>query len=249
MDKFEPWFQRPRPNTGASLRLFCFPFAGGGAVSYRSWLDHLPPKLELCALVLPGREKRFREKPFDQLIPLAESLADIIEACMDMPFAFFGHSLGTLIGFELTRHMRRKKLPAPVHFFVSGWRAPHLPDPDPPVHQLPKSRFIDELKRLNGTPALVLREAELLEVFLPVLRSDFKMAETYVYENEDPIESSITAFGGLHDEKASREDLEAWHQHTRKKFRLKMFPGGHFYIQHRQQELCEEIAGDLRSYC
>ena len=215
---------------------------------YRSWADMLPPEIELYALQLPGRESRFQEKSFDQLLPLAKALANIIPVQIDVPLAFFGHSLGTLIGFELARQMRQKKLHAPVHFFVSGRRAPHLPDPNPPMHQMPTSRFISELKRLDGTPELILRSPELVELFLPILRSDFKMNETYVYENEDPIECSITAFGGMHDNKAFREDLEAWHLHTSKKFRLKMFQGGHFFFKDRQQELLEEIVRDLQGY-
>jgi medium-chain acyl-[acyl-carrier-protein] hydrolase len=247
-EKFALWFKRFKPNPNASLQIFCFPFAGGGTLAYNSWANALAPFFELYALQLPGRECRFKEKPFDQLLPLVKELADTICLALNKPFAFFGHSLGALISFELTRHLQEKKLPAPIHFFVSGWRAPHLPDPYPPLHRLPLAGFIQELKRLNGTPESVLQNPELLEIFLPVLRSDFKMAETYVYENEDPIACPITAFGGRHDHLVSRGELEAWQLHTSEKFRLKMFPGGHFYINHRQQELFDEIAGDLRDY-
>lgn len=217
-------------------------------MSYRSWADKLPPEIELYSLQLPGRENRFQEKPFNQLLPLAKTLASIIPVHNDVPLAFFGHSLGTVIGFELVRQMRQKKLHAPVHFFVSGRRAPHLPDPDPPMHQMPTSKFISELKRLDGTPELVLTNPELMEIFVPILRSDFEMIETYVYQNEDPIECSITAFGGMLDNKASREDLDAWHLHTSKKFRLKMFQGGHFFFQDRQRELLAEIVRDLQGH-
>jgi medium-chain acyl-[acyl-carrier-protein] hydrolase len=247
-EKFALWFRRFKPNPDAGLRLFCFPFAGGGTLAYNGWAAALAPAFEVYALQLPGREHRFKEKPFDQLLPLVDELVDAVCPPTNKPFAFFGHSLGTLIGFELVRQMRRQKLPGPVHFFVSGWRAPHLPDPYPPLHRMARAGFMQELKRLNGTPESVLQNPELMEIFLPVLRSDFKMAETYVYENQDPIACPITAFGGRHDLRVSRGELEAWQAHTSDKFRLRMFSGGHFYLQHRQQELCDEIVGDLRGY-
>jgi medium-chain acyl-[acyl-carrier-protein] hydrolase len=247
-EKFALWFRRFKPNPDAGLRLFCFPFAGGGTLAYNGWAAALAPAFEVYALQLPGREHRFKEKPFDQLLPLVDELVDAVCPPTNKPFAFFGHSLGTLIGFELVRQMRRQKLPGPVHFFVSGWRAPHLPDPYPPLHGMARAGFMQELKRLNGTPESVLQNPDLMEIFLPVLRSDFKMAETYVYENQDPIACPITAFGGRHDLRVSRGELEAWQAHTSDKFRLRMFSGGHFYLQHRQQELCDEIVGDLRGY-
>jgi medium-chain acyl-[acyl-carrier-protein] hydrolase len=148
---------------------------------------------------------------------------------MDFPFAFFGHSLGSLISFELTRWLRRQKVPCPLQLFVSGCRVPQIPNPDPPIHQLPDVEFIEELRRFNGTPKAVLDNPELMEVFLPLLRSDMRLYETYVYDHEAPLDCPISAFGALEDEEVSREELAAWYDQTRSRFNIQMFPGDHFF--------------------
>jgi medium-chain acyl-[acyl-carrier-protein] hydrolase len=244
----DEWIKLPEPNPQALLRIFCFPFGGGGASFYQTWTDSLPPEIELCPVQLPGRENRLREQPFAHLPALVETLSQILESYLNMPFAFFGHSMGAWIGFELARQLRREKKTGPVQLFVSGRRAPQLPNFETPKHQLPKSEFIKELRRYNGTPELVLREPELMEFFLPLLRADFSILETYIYENEDPLNCSITAFGGIEDNKTSREDLEAWGEQTRRGFRLKMFPGDHFFLKSAREQLLFEIAKDLEMF-
>lgn len=245
---FERWVLWPKPNPRARLRLFCFPFGGGGASFYRTWTDGLPPDVEVCAVQLPGRENRLREPPFTQLSMLVETLARLLEPHLHIPFAFFGHSMGALIGFELARQLRRQNRIGPIYLFISGRRAPQLPNLDPPKHNLPESEFIEELRHYNGTPELVLQEPELMEIFLPLLRADFSILETYVYKNEDSLSCPITAFGGLQDSKTSYEDLTAWHEQTCREFRLKMFPGDHFYLKGARAQLLREINKDLERF-
>jgi len=242
------WFLIPKKNKQANLRLFCFPFGGGGASFYRTWTECLPLTVELCLVQPPGRECRLREKPFTRLMPLATTLSRIIETYLDMPFAFLGHSMGAWIGFELTRQLRWQSKPGPVHLFVSGRRAPQLQDPDPPKHNLPKSELIKELRRFNGTPELVLQEPELLDIFLPILRADFAVLETYKYTEELPIDCPITVFGGLQDRQAGYEELIAWRENTIREFRLKMYPGDHFYLKETKGQLLSEITKDLKRY-
>jgi medium-chain acyl-[acyl-carrier-protein] hydrolase len=166
---------------------------------------------------------------------------------MDSPFAFFGHSLGALISFELTRRLRRQKTPSPLQLFISGCRAPQIPNPDPPIHQLPDAEFIEELGRFNGTPQAVLDNPELMEVFLPLLRSDIGLWETYVYDHEAPLDCPISAFGGLADEEVSREELAAWRDQTRSSFSMQMFPGDHFFLNGKESNsLLEAISRDIR---
>ena len=143
-----------------------------------------------------------------------------------MPYAFFGHSMGSLISFELVRYLRREGHdPGPVRLFVSGHRAPQLPDPDPPTHHLAEPEFIEELRRLKGTPEEVLQNAELLRLMLPLLRADFALCETYIYRPEKPLTCPITAFGGLQDDEVPRETLAAWHEQTYNSFKLRFFVG------------------------
>lgn len=129
----------------------------GGALIYHPWADKLPLDVEICSVRLPGRENRLREKPFTRLTSLVETLAGVLKPYIKIPFAFFGHSVGALISFEFAREIRRQNCFGPIHLFVSGRRAPQLPDPDPPIHRLPEAAFVYELKRLNGTPDAVLQ--------------------------------------------------------------------------------------------
>lgn len=170
------------------------------------------------------------ERPFTQLEPLVQHLASPLLPYLDKPFAFFGHSMGGLVSFELTRLLRREYGVSPVHLFVSGHRAPQVPDPDLPIHALPESEFLEELRRFNGTPEAVLKNAELMQLLLPTLRADFAVIETYAYTPETPLECPITAYGGLQDREVSCNELEAWREQTNASFVLQMFPGDHFFL-------------------
>ncbi len=241
------WVRYPRPKPQARLRLFCFHYAGGGASAFRTWERSIPPEIELALIQLPGRENRAREKAFTHLISLVDELTDTLLPLFDKPFVFFGHSLGALISFELARQLRRQQGPAPLHLFVSGCRAPQRPIPasEVPIHFLPDDEFIQKLREYNGTPEAVLQHAELMDLLMPVLRADFALYETYVYQPEEPLSCSISAFGGLQDPKVSREDVAAWREQTQGDFVLRMFPGDHFFLHSTQAQLLQTVSQDL----
>ncbi len=132
------WFVYPRPNPRAALRLFCLPYAGAGAAAFRNWHEGLPSSVELCSVELPGRGARLREAPYDRLSPLIENLAGAIVPLIDKPFAFFGHSLGALAAFDLTRQIRKSCAKRPAYLFVSGRPGPHLPVHHPQLHAFPE---------------------------------------------------------------------------------------------------------------
>ncbi|WP_437647918.1 thioesterase II family protein [Sorangium sp. So ce362] len=240
----DPWVGCPRPNPAARLRLFCFPYAGGGSSSYGAWWRGLPAHTELCAIKLPGREARLSEPPFERLTPLVQALATALERWLTKPFAFYGHSLGALVSFELARELRRRGAPLPRHLLLSGRRAPHQPGPAP-LHGLPDHEFLAWLRRMGGTPDEVLREPELLALFLPTLRADVAVNEVEPFVPEAPLDCPISAFGGLEDERAGRAELEAWREHTRGPFRVEMFPGGHFFVRSAREPLLRSIAALL----
>ena len=240
------WFTFPRPNPHASLRLFCFPYAGGRASVFRLWPDNLPSTIEVCAVELPARGRRIKEHPIARLAPLAQSIAHSLPLCFDKPFVFFGHSMGALLSFEVARQLRRQYGRQPVQLIVSGRRAPQVPDKDPPTNSLPESDFVAELRRLNGTPKEVLEHAELLEFMLPILRADFEVNETYDYVAEPPLSCPITACGGLQDREVSRPDLDAWREQTNASFVLRMFPGDHFFLNAYQPLFLRSLAYDLQ---
>src|SRR5436305_4142907 len=166
-----------KPGTTARYRLFCFPYAGGGASVYYTWQASFPSEIEICPVQLPGREGRITERPFDDLPLLVQAITDVVLPYLEIPFAFFGHSMGTLISFELARQLRRQQAPTPVHLFVAGHRAPQLPDPHPPTYHLPEADFVDSLRRFNGTPETVLQHGELMQVMLAALRADMAIRE------------------------------------------------------------------------
>ena len=240
-----PWINCPKPNPGAKLRLFCFPYAGGSALIYQRWPDVLPASIELCAVQLPGRGARHAERPFARIGPLVEAAAENLLPYMDRPFALFGHSIGAIISFELARHLRRKHQLEPVRLLVSGRRAPHVPDTEPPTYDLPEPEFIEKLRQLNGTPQEVMEHAELMQLMIPLLRADFAISETYSYYEEAPLSCPISAYGGLQDTEVPRENLEAWREHTTAAFVLRMLPGDHFFINQSQSHLTWMVAREL----
>lgn len=233
------WITCPKPNPKARLRLFCFPFAGGAASSFRTWPEQLAPDIEVCPVELPGRGKRLREPLVTGLLPLIETLTPLLLPYLDIPFAFFGHSMGTLISFELARQLRRQEAPSPRHLFISGRRAPQLAARKPPIHNLPKPELIEELRQYNGTPEAVLANQELMELFLPILRADLGINETYTYTTEPPLNCPISVFGGLEDTDANSDELTAWGDQTSSTFTIDMFPGGHFFINNKKE--CNQL--------
>ena len=241
---FDSWISFRKPGPKSRLRLFCFPSAGAGALIFRTWSDRLPADVDVCPVQLPGRGARLMERPFTRLSPLVEALAQGLAPLLDMPFAFFGHSLGTLVSFELARRIRKQYGVHPVRLFVSAGHAPQIPYRDPSIDTLPDKEFLAELRRLNGTPSELLDHEELMEIMLPILRADFALYETYVYSIEPPLNCPISAFGGLQDRRVSDSDLEAWRAQTSVSFSLQMFPGDHFFL--KQPLLLRALSDELQ---
>jgi medium-chain acyl-[acyl-carrier-protein] hydrolase len=240
------WFPSLRRRAFSDVRLFCFPYAGGSAAIYQRWQAGLPDGVEVCPAHLPGRGARLSETPYNNSRPLVEALCDNIGPHLDKPFAFFGHSMGALIAFELARELRRRGEPLPLCLYISGRSAPQLADPDSPKHDLPEEEFIAELRKLNGTPKEVLENAELMHIMSPLLRADFAVCETYSYESEPPLGCPIAAFGGLQDFEVGRERVAAWREQTSGRFSLRMLPGDHFYLNSQSALLLQVLAQDLR---
>ncbi len=240
------WLAPSLLRTDARMRFFCLPYAGAGASAYRTWANELPPELQLCAVQLPGRENRLGERPIDNTAALVGQMLGGIRAYLDRPFVVFGHSMGALLAFELARELRRLGLPQPRHLFLSAHRAPHLPGELPHVHSLSRPDFLAELRRLEGTPEEVLAHEELMQIAEPILRADFKLCETYAYVPGAPLDIPLSIFGGTEDLKVNERVLQPWREHTRASMRLRVFPGGHLFLQQARMELVSAILEDLR---
>jgi medium-chain acyl-[acyl-carrier-protein] hydrolase len=240
------WLAPNLLRTEARTRFFCLPYAGAGASAYRSWINELPPELQLCAVQLPGRENRLNERAIDSATVLVAGLLAGIRPYLDRPFVIFGHSMGALLAFELTRELRRAGLPQPRHLFLSAHRAPHLPGMLPHVHALSRAEFLSELRRLEGTPEEVLAHEELMQIAEPILRADFKLCELYEYTPGEPLDIPFSVFGGAGDPKVSESALQPWREHTRASMRLRILRGGHLFLQQARMELASAILEDLR---
>ena len=238
----------PRPVAQPRLRLFCFPHAGGAASAYTAWAGDLPDGVELVAVQPPGRERRFAETPFDRLEPFLDAAYAALRPLWHLPFAFFGHSTGALVGYELARRLRDDHAQPPVHLFASGRWAPHLQDPEPAVHALPREALVAALRRYGGTPEEVLTHDELLDLILPLLRADFALGDTYRYTAGPPLEVPITAMGGSSDPRVSEASLNAWSEHTRGRFACHLLPGDHFYLHTARHEVIPFISHALQPH-
>lgn len=240
-----PWLSVPRPRAAPTLRLFCFPFAGGSASAFRGWADVFGEHVEVVAVQPPGRESRYAEPPLTDLPELVEHLRDALAPCLDRPFAFFGHSLGALVSFEVARALRRARMPMPLSMIVSGRRAPQVPLGRPPFHRIGDDALVTEIRRLGGDPNRLFDSEEMRMLLLPVARADFAVHDTYVYEDDYPLDVAMTVFGGLDDYTTSEANLLAWQEQCLSPIRLSMFPGGHFFIENTRDEVLSAVAALL----
>lgn len=231
------------------MRLFCFPYAGGNAISiFRGWSEELPGSIEVFPVQLPGRGSRVKEPPIHRLEELIPIVASEIHPYLNIPFAFFGHSMGGLISFELVRYLKRQYQVSPVYLFVSSYPAPQLPRTGTDLHQLPDNILIEKLRSLKGIPPGILREPNLIELILPVLRADLAVCETYVYSDDKPVECPILVFGGLNDPIIDHNTLDQWRHLTQAAFNIRKFNGDHFFLDIAQTLILDEIAGKLITF-
>jgi medium-chain acyl-[acyl-carrier-protein] hydrolase len=230
----------------ARMRLFCFAYAGGGASIFHNWADHLPSDIETIGIQMPGLESRIMETPVETIAMVVEMLVPVMYPKLDKPFVLFGHSLGALISFELTRSLKKRYSLEPLHMFVAGIRAPQIVNRNSPIHCLPETDFLEELqRRYSGIPKEILENPDILQLVLPGLRASFEMYECYEYVEGRPLDCDITAFGGYMDKAATTEDLEAWRHQTNGSFSLQMLPGNHFFINSKQEPFFQILASDL----
>ena len=230
--------------TETRMRLFCFPPAGSGTVAYRAWAPLAAPGVEISVVLLPGRETRFAEAPIDDMAELASQIAGAIALFAGQPFAFFGHSLGALLAYEVARRLATEGYP-PEHLFASGHQAPAIPSRRAPIAHLPDAAFIQGLIDLGGTPREILDAPELLALLTPMLRADFALAERYVAPSGPRLPCPVTALGGAEDPWVDAAGLEAWRHVTAAAFERVILPGDHFYLTPARSMLLDRINASL----
>ena len=234
----------PRPK--ATLQLYCFPYAGGGASAFNAWGKTLADQVEICAIQMPGREERLNEKLVKDMPQLVDTLAQEISAVSKKPFAFFGHSMGAIVAYETARRLTAMGVNKPAHLFVSARAAPHLQNNTDLLRFLDDEAFVDKLQATYGAvPEAVRQNPEVRKIFLPILRADVELLETYDETSSEPLDLPITALGGISDPAISRDQLEGWQARTNAKFTYHDFPGNHFYIDEEREAVMAAIKNDL----
>ncbi|TDC72673.1 thioesterase II family protein [Streptomyces hainanensis] len=239
-----PWVYRS-PTSGARTRLFCFPYAGGTAAAYRGWQEDLPGEVEVCAVEPPGRRVRHREPAIRRMPELVDAAVAGLAPLLDRPFALFGHSLGALVAYEVARALPAAGLPTPDALFLSGAAAPHLPRPGRRLSGLPDAEFLAELRDYGGTPTALLADPELIGLFLPTLRADFEVFETYAHQPGHVPACPTHLYGGQRDHRVIATQLRAWRALSPSVAGVRMFPGGHFYLHEDRTAVTDAVAGDL----
>jgi medium-chain acyl-[acyl-carrier-protein] hydrolase len=241
------WLQWPMARSNAGLRLFCFHPAGVGASVYRQWGFGLPSSVEVAAVQLPGRANRLKEPPVADVPLLVDALVSNLAPHFEGRFAFFGHSMGAVLAHELAHALRNHGLPSPSHLIVSGRRAPTVPNRLPPLSHLPDHAFVAEINsRYGGIAPEILQHQDVLNLLLPCLRADIAALENFVPPARPPLDIPIAAFGGDSDGQAPVENLEPWRQETTADFGVRVFPGGHFYLDPLRDKVLAEVEAVLR---
>ncbi|EMD28747.1 thioesterase II family protein [Amycolatopsis azurea] len=238
-----PWLPGGIPPGGAT-KLFCFPHAGASAAVYREWIPAAGGDLVVLPVQLPGRAERGRETPHHDVESLVEAAIDGLGDALTGDFAFFGHSVGALTAYLLTRRLAERGATLPKHLFVSGRAAPQLPDTRLQLRDLPDERLATELHALGGLPDVLRRERELLAMFLPLMRADLAVNETYRHVPGEPLPVPLTVFGGDRDPRADLDELAAWLELAADSTMV-TYPGGHFYLEQRVAELLGVIQRKL----
>jgi medium-chain acyl-[acyl-carrier-protein] hydrolase len=230
----------------AMVNLFCFSHAGGTASAFRLWPAALPSWLEVWAVQLPGRGSLWRESAICTIPALVDALIPVLLPRLERPFAFFGHSMGAVLASEIASTLTKRESIAPCHLFVSSRRPPHIWDSGSNMHTLPDDEFVNEINhRYGGIAGEVLEATDLLALLVPVLRADMAALETFRPSKSAALPYPISAFGGAQDPQVPRNHLEAWRDQTSGAFRVRVFPGGHFYLNQQRDALLRDISATL----
>ena len=239
------WFLISRPKPLARYRLFCFPYAGGSASAYLAWEDLLPPQIELVGIQAPGRANRLDESLLTSVLQHAEQLASAIPPMLDRPYLTYGHSMGSAVSFELLHLLKERSLPLPHRFIGAARQAPHIPRRIAPFYDYPLEEFVIELKRFGGTPDIVLQNAELMEMLVPMLRTELRAAYAYHRDPDIKLECDVSVFGGARDEIVLTDELPGWQDHFHKPMDFRLFEGAHFFLEDNKEQvvsaICESI--------
>lgn len=240
----DKWIRRYHKAPGSPVQLVCFPHAGGSASFYFPVSAALSPAIEVSAVQYPGRQDRRDEPGIDNIPALADAIFRTIRPLADRPLAFFGHSMGAVVAYEVALRLEEHGAPPLLRLYVSGLRAPSRYRPEK-VHQQGDDGIIAELQRLSGTESVLLNDPEALAMILPAIRTDYRAVETYQGNPDRSVSCPLSAISGDSDPRVTLDEAKAWADHTTGPFDLRVYPGGHFYIIEQGPQLIQLISDDL----
>ncbi|MEU0303043.1 alpha/beta fold hydrolase [Streptomyces sp. NPDC006175] len=227
-----------------SVRLVCLPHAGGSAAFYRPMSAALSPDVSTFAVQYPGRQDRIREPCVESIPELADAIFDALAPLAGESLALFGHSMGATLAFELAVRMEKRLGRSPSALFLSGRRAPaHFRAEADFVHTRDDAGIVAELAALSGTAPELLENQEILDMVLPMLRSDYRAIETHRGGVDDVVSCPVTVLTGESDDRVSVQEAAGWAAHTRGDFALETFSGGHFFLDDHR----DAVAGIVRA--
>ncbi|MGB0562560.1 MAG: thioesterase II family protein, partial [Spirulinaceae cyanobacterium] len=235
------WLINLKPNPTATCRLFCFPYNSGSIAAFYAWPEALPETVEVYGIQLPGGADRRHEEPPSCIAAVVKALAPLLLPYLDRPFAFYGHSLGALIAFEMAQAIYQQTGRSPAHLLVGSWGAPHLPHPYPNLQHHSDREIITQILPLVDVPEAVLSNADTMRSLLPLLKAGARLYEDYQYPPRAPLNCPITAFGGAEDRMITPDLLRGWQQQTHGPFQLRILPGNHLFLHSAESILMENL--------
>ncbi|MFC6881622.1 MULTISPECIES: thioesterase II family protein [Actinomadura] len=241
---FEAWIRRYHQAPSSGVRLVCFPHAGGSASFFFPVSARLSPAVDVAAVQYPGRQDRRAEANIGTIPEMADAVLPAVRALADRPLAFFGHSMGAVLAYEVARRLERDGAEPLARLYVSGRRAPSRHRSEH-VHELDDAGLVAELQRLSGTDSSLLGDPEARDMILPAVRSDYHAVETYRHVPGAALRCPVVALVGDRDPQVTRDEALAWAEHSSGPFDLRVFPGGHFYLVEHGPRVIQALADDL----
>jgi medium-chain acyl-[acyl-carrier-protein] hydrolase len=229
------------------INVFSFPFAGGSQYSYNAYREFAPVGLNFIPFEYSGHGKRYNEKLYRSLDDVLADAFENIHTKLDQPYAFYGHSMGSLVAFLLARQISERQLPLPVCLFLTGCKAPSRRYRERFLYRLEKNEFINEVMAYGGFPKDLLVSAEMIDFFEPILRADFEATELFKYTKAEPLNIPISVMVGLQ-ENCPIQDAMAWQEETIHKVDVRQFPGNHFFIFDFPEKIVQVIVNKLRQH-
>ena len=237
-------FKPIRVSNDATIDLICFPYAGSGASIFYSWANYLNPKINIYGFQAPGKEDRISEDLIEDLNTLVQNAVQELKQLIQRPFVLFGHSLGSVLAFEITKKLEAEQF-APQLLVLSGRPPPKFGLKMSPISHLADKELIEELHKLEGTDSRILENAELMELLLPIIRTDFRISESYKGSADSKINSPLIAIGSKNDPWINEIEFNEWKDYSKNTTKIQFFPGGHFYLREHLDILSEFLNSQI----